>query len=469
MSDAKGEARKVLICDTTMRDGHQSLLATRMRTSHMLPIAEKVEQVGFYSLEVWGGATFDSCIRYLNEDPWERLRVLRRHYKNSKLQMLLRGQNIVGYKHYADDVLEEFIKRAVDNGLDIFRIFDALNDTRNMEKAIQIVKREGAHAQGTVVYTISPVHDLDFYMRMGAELKEMGVDSLCLKDMAGILAPQPAYEIIKGWKEKLGIMVQLHCHYTSGMASMTYLKAVEAGVDVLDCAISSMALQSSQPATESIVAALKGTPYDTGLDLSLLSEIAQYFKEVRKNYSEFDNASCSPDTNVLTYQIPGGMISNFISQLKEQNALDKLPEVLAEVPRVREDFGYPPLVTPSSQIVGAQAALNVLLGERYKIATNEVKNYMRGYYGRPPAPVNEEVRKKIIGDEKPIDCRPADLIEPELPKAREECASYMEKEEDVVSVALFPQIAPKFLQERMAKKLKVDLELAKQGTEFYPI
>lgn len=460
--------RKVLITDTTMRDGHQSLLATRMRTEDMLPIVEKVDKVGFYSAEVWGGATFDSCMRFLNEDPWERLRVLRRHFKNTKLQMLLRGQNVVGYKHYADDVLEAFIVKAVENGMDIFRIFDALNDVRNMEKAIEFVRREGAHAQGTVVYTISPVHDLDFYMRMGKQLEELGCHSICLKDMAGILAPKPAYEIIKGWKETLSIPVQLHCHYSSGMASMAYLKAIEAGVDVIDCAISSMALQSSQPAIETMVTALQDTPYDTGLDLSLLSEIAEYFREVRKKYADVDNASKNPDTNVLQYQIPGGMISNFINQLKEQNALDKLPEVLAEVPRVREDFGYPPLVTPSSQIVGTQAALNVLLGERYKMATNEVKQYMRGYYGRPPAPVNEEARKKIIGDEKPIDCRPADLIEPELPKAREECAEYMEKEEDVISVALFPQVAPKFLKERMARKLKVDLELAKQGTDFYP-
>jgi oxaloacetate decarboxylase alpha subunit len=444
--------RKVKIMDTTMRDGHQSLLATRMRTEHMIPIAEKVEQVGFHSVEIWGGATFDSCMRFLNEDPWERLRTVRKYFKNSKLQMLLRGQNIVGYKHYADDVLELFIKRTVANGLDIFRIFDALNDIRNMEKAIEYVKQEGAHVQGTVVYTISPVHDYDFYMRMGAELKELGVDSICLKDMAGILAPQPAYDIIKGWKEKLDIPVQLHCHYTSGMASMTYLKAVEAGVDVLDCAASSMAMQSSQPATESIVAALQNTPYDTGLDLNLLSEISQYFKEVRKEYADFDNASCSPDTNVLTYQIPGGMISNFISQLKEMNALDKLPEVLAEVPRVREDFGYPPLVTPSSQIVGAQAALNVLMGERYKVATNEVINYMRGFYGRPPAPVNEEVRNKIIGNQEPIECRPADLIEPELPKLREEFVDLIESEDDVVSLALFPQVAPNFLKERKAKK-----------------
>jgi len=330
--DIMSEARKAMICDTTMRDGHQSLLATRMRTEHMLSIAEKIEKVGYYSLETWGGATFDSCMRFLNEDPWERLRTLRKYYPNSKLQMLLRGQNVVGYRHYADDVLEAFVKYTVANGLDIFRIFDALNDIRNMEKAIELVKREGAHAQGTVVYTISPVHDYDFYMKMGKELMELGVDSICLKDMAGILAPQPAFDIIKGWKE-MGAMVQLHCHYTSGMASMTYLKAVEAGVDVIDCSVSTMALQSSQPATESMVAALAGTPYDTGLDLELISEIAAYFKEVRQNYGDFDNASCSPDTNVLTYQIPGGMISNFINQLKEQNALDKLPLVLAEVPR----------------------------------------------------------------------------------------------------------------------------------------
>lgn len=445
-------AKAVKICDTTLRDAHQSLLATRMRIEHMLPIAEKMEQVGFYSLEVWGGATFDSCLRFLNEDPWERLRLLRKHFPKSKLQMLLRGQNVVGYKHYADDVLEEFIKKTVALGLDIFRIFDALNDIRNMEKAIELVKREGAHAQGTVVYTISPVHDLEFYMRAGKELEELGCDSICLKDMAGILAPGPAYEIIKGWKETLKIPVQLHCHYTSGMASMAYLKAVEAGVDILDCAISSMANQSSQPAVETMVVALQGTPYDTGLDLKLLSEIAEYFEEVRKHYSEFDNASVHPDVNVLQYQIPGGMISNFINQLKEQNALEKLPEVLAEVPRVREDFGYPPLVTPSSQIVGAQAVINVLIGNRYQVVTDEVRKYMLGYYGRPPAPINEEVRKKIIGDEKPIDCRPADLLEPELPKAREEGAGLIEKEEDVISLALFPQVAKKFLQERKQNK-----------------
>ncbi|MCL2337109.1 MAG: pyruvate carboxylase subunit B [Firmicutes bacterium] len=439
------EARKAMICDTTMRDAHQSLLATRMRTEHMLPIAEKVEKIGYYSLETWGGATFDSCLRFLNEDPWERLRLLRKHYPNSKLQMLLRGQNVVGYRHYADDVLEAFVKHSVANGMDIFRIFDALNDIRNMEKSIEYVKKAGAHAQGTVVYTISPVHDHDFYMRMGKELLELGVDSLCLKDMAGILAPKPSYDIIKGWKD-MGATVQLHCHYSSGMASMSYLKAVEAGADVIDCAVTTMALQSSQPATESMVVALQGTPYDTGLDLELISETAEYFKEVRTHYSDFDLASSSPDANVLTYQIPGGMISNFINQLKEQGALAKLPEVLAEVPKVREDFGFPPLVTPSSQIVGTQAVINVLVGNRYAMATDEVKNYMRGYYGRPPAPVNEEIRKKIIGDEKPITGRPADMLEPEMPKAREMAAPYMTQEEDVVSVALYQQVALDYLK-----------------------
>jgi oxaloacetate decarboxylase alpha subunit len=461
--------RRVKIMDTTMRDGHQSLLATRMRLEHMVPIVEKIDEIGFHSIEVWGGATFDSCMRFLNEDPWERLKVLKKYLKKTKTQMLLRGQNVVGYKHYADDVLDEFIKASVYNGMDIFRIFDALNDVRNMERAILTTKREGGHVQGTVVYTISPVHNYDFFMRMGKELEQLGADSICLKDMAGILAPYPAYEIIKGLKETLSIPIQLHCHYTSGMAAMSYMKAAEAGVDIIDCAISSMALQTSQPAIETMVAAFKDTPFDTGLDLNLLTEIAEHFRDIRKNYAQFDNSSNNVDTNVIQYQVPGGMISNFVNQLKDQDALHKLPEVLAEVPRVREDFGFPPLVTPSSQIVGTQAALNVLMGERYKMATREVKNYMRGQYGRPPAPINEEARKKIIGAEEPITVRPADLIEPELPAAREEAGAYMEKPEDVISVALFPQVAPKFLKERLAKKIMVDLDLAEKGSEFYPL
>ena len=365
-------SKPVRITDTTLRDAHQSLLATRMKTEDMLPVAEKIDAAGFHSLEVWGGATFDTCMRFLNEDPWERLRGLRKVVKKTKLQMLLRGQNLVGYKHYADDVVEEFVKRAVANGIDIMRIFDALNDIRNLEKAVEVAKREGAHVQATVCYTISPVHNVEHYVEKAKVLAGMGADSICIKDMAGILYPSDAYEIVRRLKAELNIPVQLHCHYTSGMASMSYLKAIEAGVDVVDAAISSMALGTSQPPVESLVAALQGTPYDTGLDLGLLSDISDYFKEVRKRYGQFDVAGPTVDTNVLRYQIPGGMVSNFISQLQQQNAIHRLREVLEEVPRVRRDLGYPPLVTPSSQIVGTQAVLNVLAGERYKMVTNEV-------------------------------------------------------------------------------------------------
>ncbi|KKM11963.1 oxaloacetate decarboxylase [Clostridiales bacterium PH28_bin88] len=466
--------QKVKVTDTTLRDGHQSLLATRMHTEDMLPIAEKMDAVGFHSLEVWGGATFDTCMRFLNEDPWERLRVLRRHFKKTRLQMLLRGQNLVGYKHYADDVVEEFVKKAVANGIDILRIFDALNDIRNMEKAIAVAKNEGAHVQATVSYTISPFHDYDHYVSKARELQSLGADSLCIKDMAGIITPTAAYELVERLKGELAIPIQLHCHYTSGMASMSYLKAIEAGVDAVDTAISSMSMGTSQPATETLVASLEGTPFDTGLDIGLLSEIAEYFREVRKKYAAFDVAGNAVDVNVLRYQIPGGMISNFISQLAQQNALDKLPQVLAEVPRVREDFGFPPLVTPSSQIVGAQAVLNVVIGERYKMVTNEVKAYMRGLYGQPPAPVNEDVRRKIIGNEEPITCRPADLLEPQLAQAKQEIAAYMEKEEDILSYALFPAVTQKFLEERMAARTRVDFNLAQAGPQrgdvpYYPV
>ncbi|MGQ9532982.1 MAG: oxaloacetate decarboxylase subunit alpha [Desulfotomaculales bacterium] len=464
------EARRIKITDTTLRDAHQSLLATRMRTEDMLPIAEKMDAVGFHSLEVWGGATFDSCLRFLKEDPWERLRELRKRFKRTKLQMLLRGQNVVGYRNYADDVVEAFVEKAIENGIDIMRIFDALNDVRNMQKAIEVTKRCGGHVQATVCYSIGPVYDVEYYVRIGKILEDMGADSICLKDMAGMLAPEPAYQIVRRWKQELRIPVQLHCHYTSGMGAMAYWRAAEAGVDVIDCAISTMALQTSQPAVEPIVAAFQGTPYDTGLDLGLLSEIAEYWREVRKKYKEFDLASVAVDTNVLRYQIPGGMMSNFISQLREQNALHRLPEVLEELPRVRADFGYPPLVTPSSQIVGTQAVINVLVGERYKMATKESKDYMRGFYGQPPGPINEEARRKIIGDEQPITCRPADLLEPELPAARKQAAPYMEKEEDVISVALFPHVALPFLQERMSRRSGVDFNLVGQDGEvaFYP-
>ncbi len=467
-------ARKIGITDTTLRDGHQSLLATRMKIEHMLPIAEKLEKVGYHSLEVWGGATFDTCMRFLNEDPWERLRAFKKVFKKTKLQMLLRGQNLVGYKHYPDDIAELFVKKAVENGIDIFRIFDALNDPRNMAKTMEVAKKLNAHVQATLSYTISPFHDVDHFIKLGTLLKELGADSLCIKDMAGLLSPGNSYELVRRLKEEVKLPVQLHCHYTSGMASMAYLKAVEAGVDVIDCAISSLAMSTSQPATETMVAALKGTEYDTGLDLELLSEIAEYFKGIRKEYTQFDMAGNGVDTNVLLYQIPGGMLSNFYSQLAEQNALDKIKEVLDEVPKVREEFGFPPLVTPSSQIVGSQAVLNVLVGERYKMATNEVKAYLKGSYGKPPAPINEEVRRKVIGDEEVIDCRPADLLEPGVEQARKEIAPYMEKEEDILSYAIFPAVAKPFLEKRMAEKVKVDFNIALEGpkngdSSYHPV
>lgn len=465
---AKGP-KAVLITDTTFRDAHQSLLATRMRTEHMIPIAEKHDEIGFYSMEMWGGATFDTCMRFCGDDPWERLRVIRRHLKKTKTQMLLRGQNIVGYRNYADDVLTEFIKRAVFNGMDIFRCFDALNDYRNLEVAIKTVLDEGAHAQGTICYAISPVHTVEHYVGKAKELESMGVQSIAIKDMAGIIAPYITYDIVKGMR-KAGITVpiQLHCHYTSGMGSMAYMKGVEAGANIIDCAISPMSVQTSQPSIEVMCSAFEGTEFDTGLNLEPMIELADYWKEVRPQYAAFDLAQKYPDAGILVSQVPGGMMSNFLSQLQQANALDRLPDVLKEMPRVQEDFGWPPLVTPSSQIVGSQAVLNVLMG-RYKMCTNEVKQYMRGYYGRPPAPINEKARKAIIRDEKPITCRPADKLEPELPKAKEMIAHVMEKEEDVISCAIYPQVAPDFLEERMAKKLKVDVKLAEQSTQFYPV
>ena len=461
--------RRIKITDTTLRDAHQSLLATRMKTEDMLPILEQHDQVGFHSLEMWGGATFDTCMRYCGDDPWERLYRIRKLVK-TPLQMLLRGQNLVGYRHYADDVLTEFIKKSVFHGIDIIRIFDALNDTRNMEKAIQVTRDQGAHAQATVVYTISPVHNTDYYVKLAATLADMGAHSICIKDMAGILAPGAAYEIVGAIKGSgLRLPIQLHCHYTSGMGAMSYLKAIEAGADIIDCAISSMALQTSQPAVESMCAALAGTDWDPCFDFDVLSRIASYWKEVRERYEEYDLASKSVDANVTVYQIPGGMMSNFISQLSQQKALQRLPEVLAELPAVRKDFGYPPLVTPTSQILGTQAVMNVLFG-RYKLNSSETVQYMRGYYGRPPATVDEGVRRLIIGDEQPILCRPADMLAPELPAAKEICAGFMEKEEDIISCALYPQVAAEFLEERMAGKLRIDFHLARQGEgKYYPV
>lgn len=440
--------KPLLITDTVLRDAHQSLLATRMRTEDMLPIAEKLDQVGYWSVEMWGGATFDSCLRFLDEGPWERIRSLKRRMPNTPFQMLLRGQNIVGYHHYPDDVVERFIVRARANGIDIFRIFDALNDARNMAWAMRVVKREGGHVQASICYTISPVHNIAGYLRMAKELEHLEADSICIKDMAGLLAPYEAYELVSRLKESTDLPIQLHTHCTSGMGSLAVLKAIEAGVDAVDTAISSLALGTSQPPTESIVSALKGDPRNTGFDLELLSEIAAYFAEVRKGYSEFESGLVSVNVNVLKFQIPGGMLSNLVSQLREQNAIDRYGDVLKEVPIVRKELGYPPLVTPSSQLVGTQATLNVLLGERYKVIPEEVKAYVRGLYGKTPAPIDERVKRLAIGDEEPIQCRPADLLPPGLPKARKELGNLARSEEDVLSYALFPQVALEFLRKR---------------------
>ncbi len=450
------ESRKMKITDTSLRDAHQSLLATRMRMVEMEPVLELMDQVGYYSLEVWGGATFDSCMRYLDEDPWERLRQLRKGLKNTRLQMLLRGQNIVGYRHYPDDVLEEFIKKAVANGIDIIRIFDALNDLRNMEKSIQVTKQEGAHAQGTISYTISPLHDNDYFVQLGLDLKELGSDSICIKDMAGLISPFNSYELVKRLKEEVGLPVQLHCHYTSGMASMAYLKAVEAGVDVIDTATAPLSMGTSQPATDTIVAALQNSPYDTGLDLELLTRVSNHFDEISCNY-EIPRNVMGVDTNVLIYQIPGGMISNLSSQLAEQNATHLLKDVLEEVPKVRADLGYHPLVTPSSQIVGTQAVINVLTGERYKMVLTEVKNYIRGLYGKPPGETSKELQKIVLKEDKPITGRPADLLEPQLEKAKKEISEYIEQEEDVLSYIIFPNVALDFFKRRKGELPPLDL------------
>lgn len=448
---------RVKITETILRDAHQSLIATRMKTDEMLPILEKLDNVGYHSLEAWGGATFDSCLRFLNEDPWERLRTIRSVVKKTKLQMLLRGQNLLGYKHYADDVVEYFVQKSIANGIDIIRIFDALNDVRNIETSIKACKKEGGHAQGCFSYTISPVHSIELFVKDAKRLEEMGADSICIKDMAGLLLPYTAEELIKALKENVKVPIQLHTHYFAGVASMTYIKAIEAGVDIVDCAISPMALGTSQPPTEPLVASLKGTKYDTGLDLDLLSEIAEYFRPLKEKYIEsglLDVKVMGVDVNALKYQIPGGMLSNMVSQLKQSNAVDKYEEVLKEVPRVREDFGYPPLVTPTSQIVGTQAVLNVVMGERYKMVPKESKALVKGEYGKTPAPIPEHITKKILGDEQPITCRPADLVAPELEKIKEEMKQYMEQDEDILSYALFPQVAEKFFKYRIEQRTR---------------
>jgi pyruvate carboxylase subunit B len=439
----------IKITETILRDAHQSLLATRMRTRDMLEMVEKLDQIGFFSLEMWGGATFDTCIRYLNEDPWQRLKDVKRRMDNTSAQMLLRGQNLVGYRHYSDDVVEKFVTKSFENGIDIFRIFDAVNDIRNMELSIKVAKSLGAHVQGTVCYTISPVHTVEKYVELAKQLEELECDSLCIKDMAGLLSPNDATHIISAMKKEISIPISLHCHCTSGMAPMSYMAACGAGVDILDTALSPLAWGTSQPPTETVIAALKATPYDTGLDLGAFEEIVAYFKDLKDKYRGIlDPISQQIDTNVLIYQIPGGMLSNLVSQLKEQNALDKYGAVLEEMPRVREELGYPPLVTPTSQIVGTQAVLNVLMGERYKVIPKEVKDYVRGLYGRSPAPISPEIIGKIIGDEEPIHCRPADLLKPEYEKRKKEAEEMgiARSEEDVLTYILYPAIAPKFLK-----------------------
>ncbi len=463
---------QVKITETVLRDAHQSLIATRMKIDEMLPVLEQLDNIGYHSLECWGGATFDSALRFLNEDPWERLRKFKKAIKKTKLQMLLRGQNLLGYKHYADDVVEYFVKKSVDNGIDIIRIFDALNDPRNIETAIKACKAEGGHAQGTVCYTISPVHDPGLFLRDAKKLVEMGADSICIKDMAGLLLPYVTYDLVKEFKAHIKVPIQIHTHYTSGAASMSYLKAIEAGVDIIDCAISPFALGTSQPPTETLVASLKDTGYDTGLDLEKLSEISEYFMPIRESYLQtgvLDAKVMGVDVNALIYQIPGGMLSNLVSQLKQSNALDKYTEVLKEVPRVRKDFGYPPLVTPTSQIVGTQAVLNVVTGERYKMVPKESKALVKGEYGKTPAPIPEEVLKKILGDEKPITCRPADLIPPELDNIRAQIKEYIEQDEDVLSYALFPPVAEAFFKYRQAKKYKIDSSLVDYENKIHPI
>ncbi|BDZ73666.1 MULTISPECIES: sodium-extruding oxaloacetate decarboxylase subunit alpha [Methylophaga] len=446
--------KKIEVTDVILRDAHQSLIATRMRTDDMLPICDKLDQVGYWSLEVWGGATFDACVRYLKEDPWERLRQLKQALPNTRLQMLLRGQNLLGYRHYADDVVSAFVERAAENGIDVFRIFDALNDLRNLETAMKAVKKAGKHAQGTISYTTSPVHTPELFVKQAKDLQNMGADSIAIKDMAGLLAPYPTYDLVKAIKSEVDLPLVIHSHATSGLAAQCQLKAIEAGVDRIDTAISSFASGTSHPATESQVAALRNTDWDTGLDLNLLSEIADYFRDVRKKYHQFESEFTGEDVSVQINQVPGGMMSNLANQLKEQNALDRIRDVFAEIPRVREDLGFPPLVTPTSQIVGTQAVYNVLAGERYKTITNEVKRYLQGGYGQPPAPVNAQLQKKAIGNEEVIDSRPADALAPELDKLRADIGELATSEEDVLTFAMFPDLGREFLQQRAEGTLK---------------
>lgn len=464
--------KPIKITETVLRDAHQSLIATRMTTEQMLPIIDKMDKVGYHSVECWGGATFDASLRFLKEDPWDRLRKLRDGFKNTKLQMLFRGQNILGYRHYADDVVEYFVQKSVANGIDIIRIFDCLNDIRNLETAVKAANKEGAHAQIALSYTLGDAYTLDYWKNIAKRIEDMGANSICIKDMAGLLVPYEATQLITALKESTNLPIQLHTHYTSGVASMTYMKAVEAGVDVIDTAMSPFALGTSQPATEVMAETFKGTEYDPGFDQNLLAEIADYFRPIQEDALAtglLNPKVMGVNIKTLLYQVPGGMLSNLVSQLKEQHAEDKYYEVLKEIPRVRKDFGEPPLVTPSSQIVGTQAVLNVIAGERYKMITKESRALLAGEYGETVKPFNKEVQKKAIGDKKPITCRPADLIEPELDKIEKEMAQWKEQDEDILSYALFPQVATEFFKYRAAQKNKVDPTVADEKSGAYPV
>lgn len=463
---------KVKIMETILRDAHQSQAATRMSIEEMLPACDKLDKIGYYALEAWGGATFDSCLRYLNEDPWDRLRKLRKALPKTKLQMLLRGQNLLGYKHYADDVVDKFCEMSIKNGIDIIRIFDALNDSRNMRQAIESTKKHGGTVEAAFSYTTSEVHTVEYFVNLAVELEKMGADIICIKDMANLLLPYTAYELVSKLKEKVKVPLHLHTHNTAGIGDMTNLKAIEAGCDIVDTALSPLGNGTSQPATEPLVATLKGTEYDTGIDITALNELTVYFKKVAERLTK--DGYLSPqvlkvDVNALIYQVPGGMLSNLISQLKQQGASDKLLNVLEEVPRVRADLGYPPLVTPSSQIVGTQAVLNVVTGERYKMVTKETKGMLTGEYGKLPVEPKPEVIKKIIGDAERITCRPADRIAPELDSFRKEIENYVEQEEDVLTYALFPQLALPFFKRRKAAKYGVDETIFDKNSQVHPI
>ena len=466
--------RKVLITETILRDAHQSQAATRMTTEQMLPMLEQLDDIGFYSLEAWGGTTFDSCMRFLNEDPWERLRILRKHITKTPIQMLLRGQNLLGYKHYADDVVEQFVKASIENGVKIIRVFDALNDTRNLETAMKAIKKYGGICEATICYTTSPVHTNEYFVKLAKQLEQMGADNICLKDMANLLLPYTTYDLVKALKAELKptTKIHLHTHNTPGTGDMVNLKAIEAGCDIVDTALSALGNGTSQPATEPLVATLRGTRYDTGLDLEKLIPITDHFKKVAEELEK--SGALNPNVrkinvNTLKYQVPGGMLSNLMKQLKEAGKLDKLDEVLAEVPNVRADCGYPPLVTPSSQIVGTQAVLNVLNGERYKMVTKEFKGLLRGDYGKLPGEPNPEIIKKVVGNDKMVTCRPADLIQPEYEKFKSEMKEYYTQEEDVLSYALFNEVAINFFKYRLAQNKGVDKDLADNKNKVYPV